>query len=594
MRLLKRLSVYGVLVLLLAGVVWFGGMTTDFGRAQEDPTDITAYDATFDVDARGVLHATERITVRFDDDRHGIFRWFDHRDPNAPYSRRVPHDLEITRDGRPEPYEVRDDDRRRKTHVRIGSPDRTLAGEHTYEISYSMDDVLLPAGSGSRFYWNLIAQGWEMDIDKAHLAVRLPGPVSGQVACHVGQGRQGGCSAEPRDGALVVDVTNVWSGRPVTIDVPVGVPAPAKQAPQLWPTRLDGIFGRSTTGVVPPLLAALAALVVGLLVVRRTHEPPPAFPLVAAPPPGIGPAQAAYLLDEWVDRPQLVATLMHAAERGAVTLTRDPDGSWAIERVEGANAELDPLTRGVLNVFGHSSEIRKDNVKSGRRIESATRTMASQAAKWARKGGLMEERWSEEAGCWVVAAPVLLGLVTAIGALWNPFNQSIWWLAPGVLALSLWPLTTGTAGTRRTAKGRELWAQVGGFRRMLSTPSAQDRFDFSSRRELYTAYLPWAVAFRCADAWADKYAAEMGGPPPAPSYWEGSDSGSLVSSLDGTMGSALSAASSFSSGGGSSSSSSSSDGWSSSSSSSDWGSSSSSGGGSSGGGGGGGGGGGSW
>ena len=71
-------------------------------------------------------------------------------------------------------------------------------------------------------------------------------------------------------------------------------------------------------------------------------------------------------------------------------------------------------------------------------------------------------------------------------------------------------------GTRRTAQGRELWSRAGGFQRMLSTPSSVDRFDFSGRRELYTAYIPYAVAFDCADAWAQKYETETGEPAPTP------------------------------------------------------------------------------
>ena len=49
---------------------------------------------------------------------------------------------------------------------------------------------------------------------------------------------------------------------------------------------------------------------------------------------------------------------------------------------------------------------------------------------------------------------------------------------------------------------------------MLSTPSSKDRFDFSGRKELYTAYIPWAVAFGCADEWAEKYRIEVGEEPP--------------------------------------------------------------------------------
>ena len=56
---------------------------------------------------------------------------------------------------------------------------------------------------------------------------------------------------------------------------------------------------------------------------------------------------------------------------------------------------------------------------------------------------------------------------------------------------------------------------------MLSTPSSQERFDFSGRQELYTQYIPWAVAFDCADEWAAKYRTEIGAEPPIPAYFPG-------------------------------------------------------------------------
>ena len=159
------------------------------------------------------------------------------------------------------------------------------------------------------------------------------------------------------------------------------------------------------------------------------------------------------------------------------------------------------------------------------------------------------------------------------------------------------PLLGSGSSTRRTAAGRELWSQVGGFRRMLSTASADARFDFAGKQDLYTAYLPWAVAFGCADRWAEKYQLETGQPPPLPAYL--GDSGvsnagspdqlapaaafaTMVDDFDTTVGKAISAYSASQVSSSSSSSSSSSDSSSSSSSSS------------SGGGGGGGGGGGSW
>ncbi len=97
---------------------------------------------------------------------------------------------------------------------------------------------------------------------------------------------------------------------------------------------------------------------------------------------------------------------------------------------------------------------------------------------------------------------------------------------------------------------------------MLSTDSSIERFDFSGRQELYTKYIPWAVAFGAADQWAAKYRTEMGTEPPVPSYfgpgyagaYAGSAIGSMVDDFDSTVSSAISSyqatQSSSSSGGG--------------------------------------------
>ena len=83
------------------------------------------------------------------------------------------------------------------------------------------------------------------------------------------------------------------------------------------------------------------------------------------------------------------------------------------------------------------------------------------------------------------------------------------------------PVLAPGASTIRTPKGREAWSRLGGFRRVLSTPSSEARFDFCGRKELYTAYIPWAVAFGCAREWAEKYRVEAREEPPVPGYYIG-------------------------------------------------------------------------
>ena len=135
-------------------------------------------------------------------------------------------------------------------------------------------------------------------------------------------------------------------------------------------------------------------------------------------------------------------------------------------------------------------------------------------------------------------------------------------LIPGAFAVCGSSLLAPGSGTRRTRAGRDLWSRVGGFHRVLSTPSSQERFEFSGRQELYTAYIPWAVALGCADEWAAKYRTEMGAEPPVPAYFAGAYAGSIgggfadsmvndfSSTVDGAISSYQATQSSSSSGGG--------------------------------------------
>jgi len=255
-----------------------------------------------------------------------------------------------------------------------------------------------------------------------------------------------------------------------------------------------------------------------------------------APPEGIGPAQAAYLVTETVGDEQYVATLLHAAERGAVELDRQGE-AWTITDKAGPAgwAGLDEVTSGVAHLLGGPGTTfvaQPDDVVGGKRLQTEMSSFKANTTSWAKRNGLMVSSGLGGAGALVI----LVCFVAVVGiAIWNPFDMSALGLVPGLFAVFGAGLAATGAGTKRTRAGRDLWSRAGGFRRILSTPSAQDRFDFSGRQELYTAYIPWAVAFGCADEWAEKYRTEMATEPPVPSYfphyYAGAYAGSAISSM---------------------------------------------------------------
>ncbi|MFL6173312.1 MAG: DUF2207 domain-containing protein [Marmoricola sp.] len=562
---MKRLVATVVGLLVLAGVVACGAIDFSSSGDSNETASIDSYVADFTLDADGRLQVTEDLTVTFPDYRHGIFRFFDTRDPNVAKNRLVPTDIRVTRDGNPEPFQVLEQSRGRYRNIKIGSAGNTFDGTHDYRISYVIEGAITKGfhGAASQFYWQLIPSGWLMPIAKSALTVHLPADAE-NFKCTVGLGTGTPCSAAGEGTrTLTVKTGPLAPHTPVTIKVDQDVATPpAESLP--WADKLDPILGTHPVLLGIVLLVALLLGGAGTALSQTTREKDPAFPLMYAPPDGIGPAQAAYLLTEKVERKTFVATMMYAAEKGAVKLDQR-DRSWSLIGTDDVDAwnKVDSVTQLVgsqLDVVGsgQSFEASSKSVSAGLKLKSTLSSFEANTEAWAKTSGLMISSGLGGAGGFVL---IVLGAATVALGAWNPFNMSVLALIPGLFAVGAVAVGFSGAGTKRTPAGRDVWSRVGGFKRILSTPSAQDRFDFSGRKDLYTAYLPWAVAFDCADEWAKKYRVETGEEPPAPTWfpvYAGVHSGNyvnqMVDSFDSTVNSAISSyeatQSSSSSGGG--------------------------------------------
>jgi uncharacterized membrane protein YgcG len=547
-------TVVGAVVLAFLIVLPALGIQTSSTTGSDEDTTITEYDAVYDVAANGDLAATETLHVDFPTgDKHGIFRFFDRYDPSATHALRTPHDIAVSMDGQPESFSLSHESHDRYVVARIGDPDLLLpSGTHVYTISYRIDGVLEPGTDATRtqFYWNVIPGGWAQYIQDVHVVVHLPAAAT-PAKCALGNGAVAGCRpAGIGTTTLRIDGRGIAPHTPVTLQTGLDIATPPAGQSLPWPARWGPVLGDSVSGVVVVLVLALLAGGMGAALARRAHERRPPFPVQYAPPPDIGPAEAAYVMTEKVDQRDFVASMLWAAQQGAVEIERDGD-AWTIKDKTGPEgwAKLDRATTAVAPLLGGAggsfTASRKD-VASGQILQARIAAFQKETKSWGLSNGFLAKTGLGGLGGLVILAAVV---VTAFAALTTLFGMSISALVPGAFALAASPLVVPTAATIRTAKGRELWSRLGGFERMLSTPSSKQRFDFSSRQELYTAYIPWAVAFGCADAWAKKYRTEVGTEPPVPAYFAGYYAGahtgnyvdSMVNDFSSTVSSSISA-----------------------------------------------------
>jgi Predicted membrane protein (DUF2207) len=560
-----------IALLLCIPALFYGSGTVE---PNTEDTTITDYRADFTIAQNGDLDVTETLTVDFPVyGKHGIFRFWDIVDDNAPHARRTPEDISVTRDGSSEPFELSWADHHRQRVAKIGSADSTLdLGAHTYVITYHINGVLddnsekVTGSSGpAMFYWQLIPRGWNQSIDQAELTVHLPKPAQDDVKCAIGNESATGCTVQGGGTPDLSITTQAIAARtPLTIATALDVQDPVAGNSVPWTGRWDRVLSTHLSLLAFVLLASFGALGFGSVLGAKSREKEPGFPVLYEPPAGIGPAQAKYVYSETVDRTTYVATLMYAAEKGAVDLTRGQNDSWTITDKAGPQgwAGLDPVTTDIAHILGgpgSSFTAGKKDVSAGLRLKDEIARFDSSVETWSKTSGNMISSGLGGFGGVLVLAGFGAMLVCAI---WNPFSMSLVGLIPGAFAIGGLSLMATGSGTSRTRAGRDLWSRVGGFRRMLATPSSKERFDFSGRKELYTAYIPWAVALDCADEWAAKYRIEVGEEPPVPHYFASSYAGantgafvsSMVSDFDSTVGSAISSynatQSSSSSGGG--------------------------------------------
>ncbi len=574
-----------VLILLATiGLLWplVASLVPSTSGAADDPVVITNLRSAFSVAADGHMAATEQITADFPSGRHGIFRYWDVSDPSDPGARHVPTIREITVDGAVAEYETYWEGGDRFLVAKIGDPEVYLTpGEHTYTIAYALDGAISAPSAGaagtfasvegedvgdpgSVLYWNVVAQGWEMPIRQARVAISLPSP-SGQVECSAGAaGGPGPCGIE---GAGTTDLVLTAEDLPprtgMTVRASMAMPAPDR--PGLpWSIRWDPVLGRSVSVLIAVLAASIAALVAGIVWGRSGREESPGFPVQYAPPEGLGPVQTAYMATESHGPAPLVATILYLADRGFVSLENPGVDSWRIiGRAQDAQwGVLDPGAQAVGHALGVRSPgatfAADGSIAAGKTLGEAQQALPSAVDGWASTAGLVRVAANEYLGrvAWVVA--LFLAALGFSGLNW----PTMWGLLFAAFAIGGVTLLATGVGRRRTAAGRIVWSQAGGFQRLLSTPSAEDRFDFAARKDLFIAYVPYAVAFGVADKWAEKYRVSTQSEPPIPMwypYYAGSTyssfySGSQFDSFDSAVSESISAysasQSSSSSGGG--------------------------------------------
>jgi uncharacterized protein (TIGR04222 family) len=545
--------VVGILVLVLLPATASGAAPTQGGSER-----IRNYDVDVQIESTGTVRVHETIDYDFGVfPRHGIFRdvpvRFDYP-PKANHDRVYPLDVVSVQasEGTPAQYtlESGDIDGVGVRRIKIGDPDRTITGRHTYDITYTLHAVLNGFEDHDELFLNAIGPGWTVPIDQATVTVDAPADIT-RVGCFSGavQSRLPCASAESSGPAATFTQGGIPPGAAFTVVVaiPKGVVPPPNPI-------LEERFNLATAFSITPATAGVGGgllfLVVGgfaLLMYRfgrdrryRGSAVDQAFgsesgaeefvpvlhheetPVEFVPPDNLRPGQLGTLVDFTANPLDVTATIVDLAVRGYLVIEEIPgEGGflhkpdWKLTKKKEPGPELKDYEQKLLaGLFEDGNEVKLSDLQYtfAERMNDVQKALTDDALAqgWFTKPpSVARFQW----GCLGVLV-LLAGVGLTILLAWRTHAALLG--IPVVVAGIL--LTFGAYWIpQRTAKGTGVLRRTEGFRRFINE-SEKERARFAERKNLFSEYLPYAIVFGATGKWAAAFAG-LDDQPPDTSSW---------------------------------------------------------------------------
>jgi hypothetical protein len=498
---------------------------------------VRALDIRITLDDAGNARITETIDYGFGTQRrHGIFRDLTLSQPCTDDWDRVwplddltvtsltaPHDVEV------EGTETGD------TRLRIGDPETTVTGDHTYVVDYTLGHVTNSFDDHDELYWNVVGTGWDVPI--ANTTVTVDGPVGAlRTACFAGStGTSAPCDAhgiDPTTDAAVFGQTllNPYEGLTVAIAYPPQSFSGAPIIEQRWTVARAFSVTPLTVGGAGVLLATAIGLVTWLAwsvgrdrqavgshvdaafaastmpgAVAAPDEPVPltgqaGVPVEFVPPGGIRPAQLGLLVDEKVVSTEVSATIVDLAVRGWLRIEQEGEGrkaDYRLVRLRHDDAGLLPYEALLVTaLFSSGDTVELSDLKD---TFAAKQTSVVNAIY----DGGVAEGWFARRPDRVRAGWVALGFLGVL-------------IGGGVTALLAWQTELALLGVplvlaallvmalagrfpRRTAAGTGMTRRARGFEHFIRDSEAP-RARWAEQRNIFS------IVLGCTDRWADTFA----------------------------------------------------------------------------------------
>jgi Predicted membrane protein (DUF2207) len=572
-------------MVLAALALALGVLAVASPKAYAASAPITRMAVTASVATDGTITVSQEFDMNFSTPGHGPYFYFTTRQGSGQTNQYRIYDYHIvsvtSSTGAPTTFTT-DTSQYGTTALRIGDANKTVSGTQTYTVSYTVKGIVNPNVSSSgmdELYWNVIGTGFAIPI--SNITVSVTGPAALQkTTCYTGASFDQPCTTNSFSGDKATYAqTNLSTGQGLAIAAgwPVGTFVGAGPT---FETHAGSTSSSPLASLTSPVGLGVAGVVVlgaigGLIVASRrgrdemyagltpgnvpvAGEPAPVvkvssipFAVQFTPPKGVLPGMIGTLFDEKAETRDVTATLVDLAARGYWRIEQpDPKGDFQIVKLAPAQGltGYEQLLYDAL--FGDGAQ-----VVTSSELEEKSFGQSVQAIQRELYNAVTEVGWFKGNPQTARGVRTAFGIVIVAAAFFIGWSAQVLVIAIPLAVVGAAVAISARFAPVRSALGSAVTSEALGFKQYLETAEA-DQIKFEEGQDIFSRYLPYAIAYGCADRWAKIFAelAARGVPMTQPTWYIGPGYGygygaawgaggfdSIIGTLDGFSSSAAAA-----------------------------------------------------
>ncbi len=475
-----------------------------FATVFEGHEHIRSFKSDIIVNKNGTINVKEEIIYDFGLlSKHGIYRVIPYIKTNDQ-GKNFQMDIKVlgVTDENEVPYQYTNTDNGNSISLKIGNPDKTITGSHTYIISYRVSGALSYFSDHDELYWNATGNDWNIPLAHAEVSVQLPPDVmESKITTTCFTGIKG--SSEKNCSSNILGYKTIFSankpllaseGLTIIVGFPkklVAVLEPKEVVP-FWQTILGKLV---SLGIA--LLALFWYIIYPIKIILKWmlhgRDPKGTIGEVAAwfdPPKThkgercMTPGEVGTLGDETVDMKDISATIVDLARRGYFRIEERKKGDfYFVKTAEFENdARLLVYEQKLLKgMFGAKKTIHIKDEDLYRTVEEAKKNLYQLTVD----DGLFAENPQSIRTFYSVIAGIAL--------------------FTGNFFLAIVAFIFGRNMPHKTVDGVNAFHVGKSLKNFLSSQERQLEFQ-AKNQMMFEKLLPYAIAFGVEKIWAKRFA----------------------------------------------------------------------------------------